>query len=371
LATAFGLSALLTTVWVLVLPLVDHRTSGGDTVTYMAMARDPKGVHWVPLAYRGLEPWLANAIGGADNYLVAFRLLTWVSLALAAPAMYLICRRLGGSHNAALFGMAALTCLPMWLFFVFQPYLVDGPAMALMAWSMVALVNGWMAVLPLLLVVTGLARETVLGFGVPIYMWLRQRWVDFGAAWQAILVMAPAVVVTWAIRQATVYEGDSSTLGLMKYGLLQYVGKEVLAKPHWWIFYGIAGSLGMWFVLGLYGRKHGGRLWWLLVPVFAQWLFGSDYARYALYAFPVVMAAGAIALWEHPRRILLIGLVAVHSVSIFVDLQQRGHPAIYTLQPSTWISGGLVVLTAVVLWWPTRTRQPEPVVPAQRASLAG
>jgi hypothetical protein len=252
----------------------------------------------------------------------------------------------------------------MWTHFLYDPYLVDGPALALLAWSMLALINSWFAVLPLLLVVTGLARETVIGFALPIYMWLRQRWVDLSAGWRTVAFVAPAFVVTWAVRQGTSYLEDSSTLGLMKYGLLQYVGQEVVPRPLFFLTYGIAGSLGMWWVLGLYGRRHGGRLWWMLLPVLAQWLFGSDYGRYALYAFPVVVAAGAVAVWEHPRRNLLLGLVAVQSLATVVDVQTHAGPHLYRILPSTWIAIGLMVVAAVVLWLPSDRRA---VVPVQRA----
>ncbi|MBX6750483.1 MAG: hypothetical protein IRY85_12580, partial [Micromonosporaceae bacterium] len=380
LATAASVGLVVTAAWILYLPLVDHRFAGGDTTTYLEMARNPKGVHWVPLAYRGLEPWLAHALGGPDHYVGAFMWLTWGSLLLAGVALYLIVRRLGGPHPAGLVGMAGAMSLPMWTHFLFDPYLVDGPALALLAWSMLALINGWYAVLPLLLVLTGVARETVIGFVVPIYMWLRQKapllplrrrlwaWVDLSAAWRTILFMAPAVVTIWAMRQATTYLEDSSTLGLMKYGLLQYVGTEVVPRPLFFLTYGIAGSLGLWWVLGLYGRRHGGRLWWMLVPVFAQWLFGSDYGRYALYAFPVVVAAGVIAVWEHPRRVLLLALVAVQSLVTIVDVELGAGPRLYTLLPSTWIALGLMAAAVVILWWPSR----QPALPQQRdATLVG
>lgn len=374
LATAVIVAVAVTVAWILYLPLVDYRTAGGDTSTYLAMARDPKGVHWVPLAYRGLEPWLAHAIGGPDHYVGAFMYLTWGSLVLAGVALYLIIRRLGGPHPAGLVGLVGAMSLPMWTHLLYDPYLVDGPALALLAWSMLALINGWYALLPLLLVLTGVARETVLGFVVPIYMWLRssgaaglrarwRAWIDLPAAWRTVLFMAPSVVTIWAMRQATTYEGDSSTLGLMKYGLQQYVGTEVVARPLFFLTYGIAGSLGVWWVLGLYGRKHGGRLWWILVPVFAQWLFGSDYGRYALYAFPVVVAAGAIAVWEHPRRILLLAVAAGQSLVAIVDVELGVGPKLYTLLPSTWIALGLMVVAALILWWPSRRSA---AVPHQR-----
>jgi hypothetical protein len=101
-----------------------------------------------PLAFRVLEPWLAFAIGGPDHVLVVFRLISWGSVFLVAPAVYLICHRLGGVHAAGILALVGALCLPMKLFLVHQPYLVDSLAIALMAWSTVALINGWFVVLP-------------------------------------------------------------------------------------------------------------------------------------------------------------------------------------------------------------------------------
>ena len=155
------------------------------------------------------------------------------------------------------------------------------------------------------------------------------------------------------------FTGYQSTFGLM-YAGLNYVKKDVLPNPHWWIFYGVAGSMG------IYGRRHTGRLWWMLVPVFAQWLFGSDHARYALYAFPVVVPAAAIAVWAHPRRNLLLGLIVLQSGVILVDNFVYGHPGLYMLYPSIWISAGLMIPTALTLWWPVRAI-PRPREPLETA----
>lgn len=349
IATALSLAVMLG--WVLIMPLVPWTTVGGDPVTYIAMAADPKAVHWAPLAFRVLEPWLANTLGGEAYHLQAMRYLSWMAQAMTGPAVYLITRRFKGSHGAGLLAIIGMMSLPMWLFLVYVPYLVDGMAMLTMAWAMVALVNGWIMVLPVALTFMGLARETVIGFTVPLYMWLRHRWVDLHTAFQVLLIAGPAIVVVWAIRQPMEFTGYQSTLGLMYAGLLVYVKRDVLPNPHWWVFYGTAGSLGIWWLLGIHGRRHGGRLWWLLVPVFAQWLFGSDWARYAFYAFPVVIPAAAIAVWNHRKRNLLLGLVAAQSIAIVADLIVRGRPAIYDLMPSTWVSAGLMIVTAAVLWW--------------------
>lgn len=364
LFTAVGAAVVLTVGWLAVLPHARH--AGGDAAEYLAMAAHPKARGHTPFAFRGLTPWLANALGGADHYSIAFRVITASALASAGVAVYLICRRLGGGHAAALVGMAGLMSLPMWLFNLYQPYLIDGPAMALTAWSMTALVYGWLAALPLILVVTGLARETVPALALPIYMWLRQRWVDLRTAWQVILLVAPAVVTTWAIRQPMAVRGWGTTKSLLIAGWKIMWTQRMETDPLYWFFYAFAGSLSVWWLLGFYGWRHGGRLWWLLVPVFAQFAVGGDWSRFALYAFPVVVPAAAIAIWQHPRRNLLLAVVAVQSLLAIVDVIDVGGLAINHLTKSTYAAVPLTVLAAAVLWWPRRTRGAAKAAPTAR-----
>jgi hypothetical protein len=285
----------------------------------------------------------------------------------AALAVYVITRRLGGSHGAGLLGLLGGASLPMWLFYMYVPYLIDPAAMATEGWTVVALINGWFIALPLLLVLTGLARETVVGYALPIYMWIRARLVDLSALWRVVWLIAPALLVVWAIRQPMVSTGHQSTLGLTAVGLWT-VNRDIVPHPFFWLFYSFAGSLGVWWIFALYGRKVAGRLWWLLVPVFAQCLFGADYSRFLMFAYPVVLTAGAIAVWRHPRRILLLGLVAVQSVAVLLDLAtQHNRMVLNALSPSSIVSGVLMVLAAVVLWWPRRRPTTPVPIPSQVA----
>lgn len=359
----------LTVVWLAVLPHVRH--GGGDAAEYLAMAANPKASGHTPYAFRGLTPWLAHALGGPEHYRVAFRLITGAALASAGPAVYLICRRLGGQHVTGLVAMVGLMCLPAWLFNLYQPYLIDGPAMALTAWVMVALVYGWTAALPLLLLASGLARETVASLALPMYMWLRTRWLDLHAAWRVVLLVSPAILATWAIRQPMHIHGWPTAKLLLKAGWKISYTYRIEADPLFWLFYAFVGSLGIWWLLGLAGRRHGGRLWWLLVPVFAQFLVGGDWGRFALYAFPVVMPAAAIALWEHPRRVPLLVLAGAQSLTVFADLVARGELGINSMWPSTYAVLPLLVATAVVLWWPSRRAEPEPAKPVVPSQASG
>ena len=355
LGLAAAVAVALTGLWLAVVPIIDPAVSGGDTQTYMAMAANPKAAAWAPLAFRGLVPWLAQSIGGEFHYLLAFRIISWGALAAAGLATYLICRRLGGEHRAALVGMAGLMCLPMWIFYIHQPYLIDAAAMALEAWSMLALLGGWFVALPLLLVVTGLARETVVGYALPMYMWLRSKWVDVGVAAKVFFLMAPAVVVVWAIKQPMLTTGASSMRDLIAVGL-RVVQRDILPRPGYALYYSFAGSLGIWWLLGLYGRRYGGRFWWLLVPVFAQCLVGADYTRFLMFAFPIVVTAGAIAVWNHPRRMLLIAIVVVQSLAAVPEFVSTGRMRINSIEISSWITGALMVIVAIVLWWPRKRK---------------
>jgi hypothetical protein len=353
IAISVGVAVVLTLGWLAVLPHVQN--TDGDTLDYLRMAANPKAPGHTPYAFRGLTPWLAHELGGANHYRPAFRVITGSALASTGPAVYLICRRLGGGHRAALVGMAGLMSLPLWLFNLYQPYLVDGPAMALTAWSIAALIYDWTMVLPLLLLAAGLARETVVGLALPMYMWLRGRWLDLHAAVRVVLLMAPALLAAWAVRQPMHTYGWPTTMKLMEMGARITYAKNVETDPLYYLFYAFAGSLSIWWLLGFSGWRHGGRLWWLLVPVFAQFAIGGDWSRFALYAFPVVVPAGAVALWRHPRRTLLLALVAVQSLAVFADLVVQGHLGINAMQPSTYVAVPLLVLTAVALWWRPRT----------------
>jgi len=347
----------LTAVWLAILPVSSTNFTRGDPYWYLRMAADPADVGVVPFAYRILTPWAAHTLGGPTHYAAAFRTISFVALTVTGPAVYLICRRLGGGHRAALVGVVGLLSLPGWLFNLNQPYLVDQSAMALTAWSLVALVYGWFAVLPLLLSATALARETGLWLALPMYLWLRSRRLDRHVAFHVGLLFAPALLATWVVRQNVRTSVRWDSLREWFLGAMDVVNRHRIGpQTPWWVMYAFGASLGVYWVLALYGRKHGGRLWWLLLPVLGQCAFGSDWSRFAMYAFPVVIPVAAIAVWRHPRRPLLLALLAAQSTAGLADVAVNGRIMLNRPQPSLWITVGLMAVTAAVLWWPHRTK---------------
>ncbi|MDP9796262.1 hypothetical protein J2S43_004774 [Catenuloplanes nepalensis] len=351
ISLAVGAAVALTAIWLLILPHV--RSSGGDALHYLRLAENPRAQVHTPYTYRMLMPLLANEIGGRYHYREAYRLLNAIALASGGVAAYLLTRKLGGTRGAAYVAMAGLLSLPGWLFYLYQPYLIDPAAMALLAWSMLAALSGWTAVLPLLLVAAALARETVISFAVPLYMIFREKWVDWRAAIRVALVVGPGVLATTAVQAKPTHGWPSQEL-LVQAGV-RIVGMK-LAEQGIVAALGIAvgTSLGVWWALGLYGFRHAGPLGWLMVPVLAQFVVGGDWGRFCLYAFPALVPAGAIALWRHPRRAILIGLVVVQSLLVFVDLAIDGHPKINSFQPSTYASLALIPVTFAVLLLPSR-----------------
>jgi hypothetical protein len=361
---AVGLSLVLTVGWLALLPHAAQ--SGGDTVFYLRMALEPKAPAETPYAFRVLTPFLAHQFAGDryPGYGIAFRVVTGLALASAGPATYLITRRLGGTHLAGLVGVAGLLSLPGWLFNLYEPYLIDPVAMALTAWCITAVAYRWTTVLPLLLTAAGLARETTTMLILPLYLVLRRRLLDVGTGVRVLLLMGPALLAMWAVRQPQRITGWPTLVELTSAGWRTVVDQRLTTDPAFWLWYAFAASLGVWWVFGLHGARVAGRLWWFLVPVFAQFALGADWSRFALYAFPVVVPAGVIAVWRHPARPVLLGLAAAQSVVVLLDVAVDGRLVLNETAPSTWVASGLAGC-ALVVWhlplrWRPRAADPPP-----------
>jgi hypothetical protein len=352
LAVSGAVSAATTAAWWLVLP--HARGIAGDPAYYVAMAENPGVPGHTPYAFRILAPWLAHALGGAQHSRLAFHLISLCALAATGPAVYLICRRLGGGPAAALTAMVALLSTPGWLFNVFQPYLIDPVAMLLEGWLVAALVVGWLEALPLLVILAAFARETYIGYALPVYAWLSRRLVDLRAARTVLFAFGPALVAVWVMRRLLVAGGWQTTSELVTAGYRIVRSQRHLGNTPWWVAYAFVGSLGIWWLFAVYAPRRGGRLWWLLVPVFAQFLVGGDWSRFAMYAFPVVMPVGVLAVWAHPRRGLLLGIAALQSAFVFIDVLRLHKLVLDQPYPSMYPTLALFAVGAVALWWPYR-----------------
>lgn len=232
--------------------------------------------------------------------------------------------------------------------------------MALTAWCVTAVAYSWTRVLPLLLTGALLARETSSMLIVPLYLVLRRRWLDLGTAVQVLLLMGPGLLAVWAARQPQRLTGWPTVRELAIAGAKDVGWRLSTTNPAFWLVYAGAASLGIWWVFGWYGRRTPGRLWWFLVPVFGQWALGADWSRYALYAFPVVVPAGAIAVWRHPARAVLLGLIGAQSLVALVDIADSGRLTLDQARPSVWITFGLAVLAAIVWHLPLARRRRHP-----------
>jgi len=95
-------------------------------------------------------------------------------------------------------------------------------------------------------------------------------------------------------------------------------------------------------------------------------LIGWDWSRYAMYGFPVVMAAGAWTIARQRRyRPLLLALVAFQAVLPVVDFV-AGKPTLDDPGPSLPISLLLILATIAVLFAGNRGRSAR----AERSDLA-
>jgi hypothetical protein len=107
-------------------------------------------------------------------------------------------------------------------------------------------------------------------------------------------------------------------------------------------------------------------------------LIGWDWGRYATYAFPVVMVAGAWTIQQQRRyRPLLLALVATQAVVPVVDFA-AGRPSLDGPGPSLPISLLLILATIVVLVAGSRDRAtaavsdlPPPPEPVSEAAPKG
>jgi hypothetical protein len=344
---AVGLAAGLTLAARLLLPLTSG--FGGDDRHYIALASNADAVVPSPFAYRVLTPWLVQMIGTSP--VPTYHVLSLVFLAAAGVFVYLITRGIGGGHLPALLATFGLLTVRGWLFSIWNPYLADPAAMSLTGAAFVALVWGADLVLPVVLVVWAQSREVWAGFALPAYAWMRPRFVDRWAIVRVAVICLPALFTMLMLFRLAPAGGASGFARAADY-VVQGVLDARLEGLRFWTAYTFAGSLGIWWFLALASPRLGRGLWWWLVPVFGQFVLGADWSRFAMYAFVVVMPVGAMAVWSHPRRNLLLVLVLLQILPTAADLVVDGRLRLNQLQPSVWVTLALMATTLAVLVQP-------------------
>jgi hypothetical protein len=350
LAQAAMLSAGATLLARMLIPLVER--FGGDDRSYVQMVIDPTDPVATPFALRVLIPWLVRLVG--TEPLPTFHVLSLLFLAAGGFFTYLIARGIGAEHRSALLAALGLLTLRAWLFFIYNPYLADTAALSLTAAAFAALVWGATSAIPAIAALWALSREIWLGFAIPAYMWLRHALLDLRAAVQVVLMLIPAFVVYEMVVKLAPQEGAQGFGRISWWVFVNVLEARITGDLGWYAIYTFSGSLGVWWVLAMGAARAGGALWWWMVPVFGQFILGTDWARYTIYAFVVVVPVGAIAVWRHPRRNALLVVVGLQLVATAADVYVDGRLKLNQIQPSFYITGLLMVLAAVVLWTPAR-----------------
>jgi hypothetical protein len=345
---AAALAAVLVAIWSLVSPLAAQPVCC-DASEYLKLAADPGTTVLRPYSMRVLVPWLVHLIGG--DPIVTFHILTLVFLAATGLLVYLLARRAGAPHVPALVAVAGLECSRGLLFLHYDPWLTEPVAYLLIAAVFLVLVSEsrhW--VIAPLLVLLAAAREQFVAMSVPIYAWYARRAADPRAVGRTAALLVPAVLVfaaLWILPEVLPPTPLSQPMGLA------YTLRKRWDGDGWLIVSSaFAMSLGAWWPLAVASLGQGPlrRLRWWLLPVLAYlFVIGWDWARYATYAFPVVMTAGALTIARAGRmRPLLLGLVALQALAPLADFL-AAKPSLDDPGPSLLLSTVLIVATTVVL----------------------
>lgn len=342
------IALVVTAIWRKVLPL---SKPVGDAVQYLKMAKDPSQAVLTPYAYRILLPRLTYLIGGVPR--MTFDRISLVCMVATGPAVYALTRRLGAVHWAALLAMVGLLSTRAWTYYLYNPWLTDPAAMLLVAAGFLALVSGGAWLLAPISVVFAGVRELFIGLVAPAFGWLRVRFGIVRGALAAGLLMLPGLVVyQWIVSTAP--SRGTRGYGQISWQTVVMVGRYVGARGGIGFFLVAAFtlSLGCWWLLAVASFRDP-KIWRLLlwlVPVFGQFLLGGDWARFALYAFPVVIPAAALTL-QRLRPLWRGIIVAVLGLQLLTPLLDMAAERMTLNRPGPAVRATVVLmaLTAVAL----------------------
>ena len=276
-----------------------------DAYVYVAMAEHPTVFTVAPWGHRILTPWLARIVPFAPLS-VAFPVVTVGAFALACLLLYAFLRRRGHRPWAAGVGVVAFALSPPVGELIAAPFLVEPLACALLIALLLALEMGLgVGTLALIAVLGVLAKEVVLLF-LPVVYFAARTDQRSRAARDAIVVGAAAVAALLLLR--VVWTPHLSTpvpdLGAER---LRLLWNSFRFEPMRWLAVSAVGGLTLAAIAGTLrasARPFLRRYGWVLAATLVQPLLAhyaiqqvvGEMNRYLLYAVPVLVGLGLIAL---------------------------------------------------------------------------
>jgi hypothetical protein len=276
--------------------IVPARTDySSNSAFYIQMAQHGTGSVEPPFRYRALVPSLARLLPlPADQGLLA---ISHVSLIGCLFLAMLICRRVGLSVPACIFGAAALFCSRAFVYNYVNPYMTD--AVALLA--MFVMVYSYIGEQPAAFVIAafvGILAHEITVFLVPAALFTR-RW---------------------------------------KRGLaICLVSAFVLVLTRFWLGGGYAGNLKREFHFFSYHVSHPAELirgavltWYALWPLFVMGIIMLPAKRFRLLVCSLLLTGGAVFLSSfvldtERTYSILAPVVAVGAAVVFERLWQRSY----------------------------------------------
>jgi hypothetical protein len=365
LLLALLLAVAVTAIWRKVLPLSVPLCC--DAKQYLTMATDPTRLVKSPYAHRVLIPYLTHRIGGDPQ--LTFDRISLVCMVATGPLVYALTRRLGAVHWVALLAMVGLLSSRVWVYYLYSPWLTDPAAMLLVAAAFLAIVSGRIWLLAPISIVFAGVRELFVGLAAPAFGWMRSQLGTVRAALVAGLLVLPGwLVYRWIV--ITVPSKDVPGRGGLKsqtiFGLGSWFDDRGGAMHLFVVM--IVLSFGCWWALAVmsFRDRNIRRLLWWLIPVFGQFVFGGDWGRFVLYAFPVVLPAAALTLQRlQPRlRTVIVIILGLQLLTPLLDMTPAERMQLNNPGPAVPVTEVLMAVTVVVLVAfsvARRLRRPEPV----------
>jgi hypothetical protein len=276
-----------------------------DAYVYVAMAEHPTVFTVAPWGHRILTPWLARAVPFVPIS-VAFPVVTVLSFALACLLLFAFLRRRGHRPWAATLGLVAFAFSPPVGELIAAPFLVEPLACALLVALLLALETGASVFVLALIAVSGVLAKEALVLFLPLVYFASRKERRAHAARDAALVLtaAGATLVLLRLVWTPHIHTPVPDLGSERFRLIGYSLRFETGR---WLAIAALGGLTLAATLGALrpaGRAYLRRYGWvlpavLLQPLLAQWAIQQvvgEMNRYLLYAAPVLVGLGLIAL---------------------------------------------------------------------------